>query len=62
MGQPDSAIGAGGEDRLRQFGGLGIVCTVGLVVEVVELGRGSVACFSHFELHQRSDCFDMIGR
>ena len=62
MREADPALLARREDRARGFGHVVIMPAADAVVEIVELGRGAVSGFGHFELHQRGHCLDMLGR
>ena len=61
QGQADAGGGGGGDNARRHLGGIGIGRSVGVVVQVVELGDGAVAGFQHLHLHEAGNRLDIIG-
>ena len=49
-------------DALRHLREIVVGSAIGLMVQIVKLHIGGVACFQHFHLHQRGNRLDMIGR
>ena len=58
----DADAARGGQDAAGHFRGLSVRRTIGLVMEVVELGDGGEPCFQHLDIELRGDRLHVIRR